>query len=523
MRSIAKKSLCGLGVFVLILLVAAIALAADNTLNVKCVDPSGKALAGAKVQIYALADPKWTDKDGKPKWKDKLADASGVAKFDKLDDGVYRIVARPEGFAPGLYEFELVALKNGAQESIEIRCAPGDPLTKLYFEDDAMNQKAFETMRQAHAKLQEQKLPEAEQLFKESLEINPSNPDTLLFLGLTYASENKWESARETFQKGLKITDALVALPQPKNPKDPKAAPQPSPYLQANKNFSGMIAMLPGLKLKAEGNDELAKKNYKQAIAKFEESAKLNPGDPDVHSAMAIALGNDNQLEAAGVAIDKAIALRPDDKYYADIKQRIINNAQMSKVKAIADQADAMYNTKDYAGALKKYQETLPMVSEKTILAGVHAQIGQTYDKLKQPDEAEKEFRQAIELAPADARYKAYLVNHFEVLAQEYLTAKQYDQTFDAFGKAGKSIFQLGMDWANKTETADLAIMAFDRVVKAEPVKTEAVFQLGTVYYFGKKDNAKAKEYLAKYLEIGTDEKLKETARNIIAVIDRKK
>jgi tetratricopeptide (TPR) repeat protein len=128
-----------------------------------------------------------------------------------------------------------------------------------------------------------------------------------------------------------------------------------------------------------------------------------------------------------------------------------------------------------------------------------------------------------MELVPADAKYKAYMDNHFSVLAQEHLNAKQYDQAFDAFGKAGKSAFDLGMGWANKTETADLAIVAFERVIKTEPEKTEAVFQLGTVYYFSKKDNAKAKEYLSKYLQAGKDEKLLENARNIIAVIDRKK
>jgi tetratricopeptide (TPR) repeat protein len=350
MRLLPRKLLCGFSIFVLILLVAAAAFAASNTLNVKCVDPSGKALAGAKVQVHALADPKWMDKDAKPKWKDKMADASGVAKFDKLDDGVYRVVARPEGFAPGIYEFELVALKNDAQQSIEINCTPGDPLKKLYFEDDALNQKAFETMKQALAKLQEQKYPEAEQLLKDSLDINPSNPDTLFYLGVTYAQENKWEPARETFQKGLKITSALVELPQPRDPKNPKAPVPPSPYLQMQRNVTAMIAMLPGLKLKVEGNEELTKKNYKQAIAKFEEAAKLIPGDPDAHYYLSLALGMDKQWEAAGAAIDKAIALRADDKVYTDLKQRLVQNAQMEKVKAVADQADAMYNSKDYAG-----------------------------------------------------------------------------------------------------------------------------------------------------------------------------
>jgi len=514
MRSIARKSLCLVSAFVLVLLVAAAAFAANNKLNVKCVDPSGKTLVGAKVQVYALADPKWMDKDGKPKWKDKAADASGVAKFDKLDDGVYRVVARADGFAPGLYEYELVALQKDAEESIEIKCAPGDPLQKLYFEDSALNQKAFETMKQAYTRLQEQKFPEAEQLFKDSLAINPTNPDTLWFLGLTYASQNKWDAAQEVFKKGSKITGALMAMPQPK---DPKGVAQPSPYLQANKNFSGMIAMLPGLKIKAEGSEELSKKNYKQAIAKFEEAAKIIPGDADLHSNMALALGNDSQLDAALAAIDKAISLRPDDKYYADIKQRLQNNVLMVKVKAVADQADGMYNNKDYAGALKKYQEVLPMVSEKAILAGVHMQIGLTYDMLNQPAEAEKEIQQAIDLAPTEARYKAQLLNHYNVIAQNYLNAKQYDQAFATYVKSGASILERGKKWAGDQKTEDLAILAFEWLIKSDPQNLEAYFELGSVFYF-RKDYAKAKEYLNKYVEIGGKDHL-QNAKDILATI----
>jgi tetratricopeptide (TPR) repeat protein len=63
---------------------------------------------------------------------------------------------------------------------------------------------------------------------------------------------------------------------------------------------------------------------------------------------LALALGNDNQLEAALAEIDKAIALRPDDKYYADIKQRIQNNVQMTKVKAVADAQDKMPRKSTY-------------------------------------------------------------------------------------------------------------------------------------------------------------------------------
>jgi tetratricopeptide (TPR) repeat protein len=513
MKSLTKKSLSGISLLIGILLLAGAALAANNVLTITVVDDSGKAIAGAKVDILALGTG--------GKWQTKKADNNGVAKWDKLDDGVYRIVARPDGMAPALYE--LVLLRNGAQEAATIKCSAGDPAKKFYFDDPALGQKAFAATQQGVTALQNQKLPEAEQAFKESLEGNPSDPNALFYMGVTLAQEGKWDEARTYFQSSLKMATALVAVAQPKDPKNPKAEPPPSPYVQVQKNAEAMIGMLPGLKLKVEGNDEMTKKNYKQAIAKFEEAAKVIPGDPDTHYYLALALGMDKQWDAAGKAIDKAIALRSDDKVYTDLKARLVNNAQMEKVKVVADQGDAMYNSKDYAGALKKYEETLGMVADPTIQAGVYAQIAQTYDKLNQPDQAEKMFRKAIELAPKEARYQALLINHFDVLAKDLLDKKQYDQAFDAYAQAGKSVFKLGTDWANRTETADLAIMAFERVLKTEPGNAEALFQLGTVYYFGKKDNAKTKEYLSKYLQAGKDEKNLENARNIIAVIDRKK
>ncbi len=267
MRSLTSKLSFGCCLCIIILLFAgAVFAAGTNTLNIKCVDESGKAVAGAKVQILLFGS-------GGKNWQNKTADKDGVAKYDKLDDGAYRVVARPEGMAPGLYE--PVILKGGAQESITVKCPAGDPLKKFYWEDDPTNQKAIETLRQAVAKMNEQtneqtndqKYEDAEKLFASSLELNPSNPDTLFYFGFCLAQERKWDAAKESFQKALNMANAQVmSLPPPKETKDAKGVVQPPPTPQIvilQNNARAMIAMLPGLKIKVEGTDEMTKKNYK--------------------------------------------------------------------------------------------------------------------------------------------------------------------------------------------------------------------------------------------------------------------
>ncbi len=519
MRSLTSKLSFGFCLCILILFFAgALFAAGTNTLSVKCVDESGKALAGAKVQIMMFGS-------GGKNWQNKTADKDGVAKFDKLDDGAFRVVARPEGMAPGLYE--PVILKGGAQESIAVKCPAGDPLKKFYFEDEAMNQKAFETLKQALATMNEQKYEDAEKLFTSSLELNPSNADTLFYYGVCLAQEKKWDAAKENFQKAQNMAAAQVmALPPPKETKDAKGIvqpPQTPPQMILMNNSRAMIAMLPGLKVKVEGTEEMTKKNYKAAIAKLEEATKLLPNDPDSHYYLALAYGYDKQWDAASKSIDVAIKLRPDDKAYTDLKARLATNATLEKAKELADAGDKAYNEKDFNGALKKYEEALPLLPDPTLQASVWLQIGRARTQLKQSDAAVDAYKRAISLAPQDPKAKQALQAHYETIAQQYFNDKQYDQGFAALTDAGISLFDRAKKWEGNPETEDLAILAFQRLMKTEPQNAEVYFELGSLYYFNKKDYVRAEENLSKYLEVGKDEKYLENAKNILAVIKKKK
>lgn len=508
MRSLTRKSLFGPALFVCILLFAAAAVAApNNTLIVTCADESGKALAGCRVQILALGT-------GGTKWQDKKADNSGVARFDKLEDGAYRVVARPDGMAPALDE--PVILKNGAQQSITIKCPAGDPQKKLYWEDTSPNglqQQAQQAVSLGIAALQAGKLEDAEKQFRASAEISPANPLTLFYLAVTLIQEKKWDEGRDVLQK---VSDELNFLVPLTTTKDAKGVEQPSMYLPYKQKIDELLPQLPALKIKVEANDELAKQNYKGAIAKYQEALKISENDPDTYYNLALALAHDNQYEAANQAIDKAIALKADDQGYQTLKKQIAPSVTLG-------QADKLYNGKEFAAAIKKYEEALPMLTDPKFQARVYDVIGKAHSQLNQSDQAVQAYRRAVELDPQTAQYKADLTEHYKVLGQQYLNEKQYDQAWATFAEAGLSAFQLGQEWSKKDETCDQAIMAFQKALKDDPQNAEVYYELGMVYWVAKHDNKLATENLSKYISIGKDQAHVENAKSTLAVIAKKK
>jgi tetratricopeptide (TPR) repeat protein len=505
MKSLTRKSLFGLSLFVSILLFAvAVFAAANNTLIVTCVDESGKALAGCRVQILPLGT-------GGTKWQEKKADNSGVARFDKLDDGADRVVAHPDGLAPALNE--PVIIKNGAQQSITIKCSAGDPLKKFYWEDASLNQLAQQDMSQGITSLQAGKLDDAEKQFRAAIEISPANPPTLFYLGVTLIQERKWDDGRDVLQK---VSDELNVLVPLTTTKDAKGVEQPSGYLPFKQKIDELLPQLPALKIKVEANDALAKQDYKGAIAKYQEAIKISENDPDTYYNLALALAHDNQYEAANQAVDKALALKADDEGYQTLKKQIGPSVALS-------QADQLFNSKDYAAAVKKYEEALPMLPDPKFQAKVYDVIGKAHSQLNQSDQAVQAYRRAVELDPQNAQYKADLTAHYKVLGQQYLNEKQYDQAWAAFAEAGLSVFQLGQEWSKRDETSDLAVTAFQKVLKDDPQNAEVYYELGMVYWLAKHDTKLATENLSKYVPIGKDPAHVDNAKSTLAVIAKKK
>ncbi len=492
-----------------VILPASSALAAANSLEIKCVDSAGNPVASATVQIEMLETLKW---------RDKKSDAKGMALFSKIDDGAYRIVARKEGFAPALYEFAL--LKGGNPVTVTLKLEQGDIQKKLYFEDQALQQKAQELLSQGSELLRNGKFTDAEKDIKTSLDINPSNAEALFNLSIAYIQERKWDVAEESLKKTSQLLTVLSSLPPPKDGKMP-------PYNELHQRVDTLLAQLPLFKVRSEADKALTEQKFDLAVQKYNEALKLQSNDPDLYYNLALALARARKFDDALQTIDKAVQLKPGEAAYADLRKKIVEFKEseiLNKAQEVLTEGDKLFQAKDYTAALGKYQEALKMVpaDRKPQQAVVLTQIAKTQAQLNQYEPAVQTFKKAIELAPENASYKT-------ALAQFYLKEKKYDEALNMYADsnaAGKEpvdqvLFKLGQAQSNQGN-AEVAQLAFERAIKANPENAEAYYELGMLLYQSKKDDKRAKEVLTKYLELGKDAAHLDNTKSVLVVLKKR-
>jgi tetratricopeptide (TPR) repeat protein len=476
--------------------------AKDSALQVKCVDSAGNPVPNVKVEAFNL---------NTQKAKDKKSDDQGNAEFTKLDDGVYRVLGRKDGFAPALFEY---AMLKESTESVTLKFSPGAD-KKFYFEDPLEEQKAIDLQRQGFEAYKQNKFADAEKLFNESLEISPSNPDTLYFCGVSCLQQSKFDQGVEMLKKAATISDALKTLPS-------QPASSSNHFEQIHQNVEMLLKRMPAIK----GESLLKQRKYDEAIAQYTEAVKSDPGNAEYYANLAIALTNAKRFDEALTAIDKAIQLKPDEKGYATVKSSIAarkENAQIDKAQAILDEGKKLLQDGDAAGAIKKFEEAKSMVPEDR-QSPLWTQIGKAQAKLNQPEAAVASFRKSIELAPADK-----VAEYRNTLAQYYLDNKQYEDAVDVLADpkiAGSTNpEQVLLDLAKKTKDRDpkLAETALERVLKTNPDNADVCFELGQMYYAdGKEKDNRTKELLTKYVEIGKDPGKIENAKGMLMLVNKR-
>jgi tetratricopeptide (TPR) repeat protein len=474
--------------------------AQNGTLQVKCLEASGTPSQNAKVVIFNLINQKA---------KDKKSDAQGAAEFAKLEDGVYRVLARKEGFVPALFEF---AFLKGSGESVTLNLVAGAD-KKLYFEDPAEEQRANQFVQQGLDAAKQGKYEEAEKLFGQSLEINPSNVETLYYYGAATMQSAKFDRAVELLNQAARIADALKDLPS-------AMAAKPNPYEAVARNAKQLLKQMPTYK----GEYFLRQKNWDMAIKVFTEGIKDSPDNPDNYSNMAIALANTGKLDEALASLDKAIQLKPDEKVYVDLKNKIAvkkENAMIEKAQAIMLEGNKLLQDGDAAGALKKFEEAKSMIKEDR-QAPLWMQIGKSQGKLNQEAAAVAAFKKSLELAPADK-----LGEYRKAYAQFYLDGRRFDEAISVLAdpKAEGSPEQVLMDLAKtwKNNEPNFAIAALEKVLKLNPANADAYFELGQLCYIeGKSKDSRTKELLNKYLEIGKDADKIQGAKDMLVIVNKR-
>jgi tetratricopeptide (TPR) repeat protein len=495
-------------VFALLSLLAISSLPAfgqTSPLEVKCIDSGGNPVPGVKVSISLLTPPKQ---------KDKKTDAKGIADFGKSDDGIYRVVGRKEGFAPAFTEY--VQLKGGERQSVTLNMQPGDPLQKLYWEDQAgVGAKLNETFQQALEALKAGKFEDAENKFKATLVVDPYLPQAHFYLATAYFSEQKWDLGEEALKKAVNLASIVATLPA----KDPAYT---NLYSEMKKQGEAQLAKMPVLRAEDAGRKAFAQKNYEEAVNKFREGIKLEPNDPGLYSNLAVSLANLRKFDEADEAINKAIQLLPADKTLPETKTKIADMRQidqLARANTILSEGDSLYKSQDYAGALKKYEAALPLVTGPK-QAVIHAALARCYAGLNNSEKAVAAYRKAMEVAPDDVNYRNSLANY-------YLKEKRYEYALNLYadqgasGQADQALFNLGMSLSKQGNT-EVAELAFEKAIKANPANAEAYYELGMMLYYDKKTDAHAKELLEKYLQLGKNADHVSNTNNVLVVLKRR-
>ncbi len=471
-----------------------------GTLRVKCLDQSGTPAQNAKVVIVNMINQKA---------KDKRSDALGIAEFARIDDGVYRVYARKDGLAPALHEF---AVLKGNEESITLNLAAGAD-RKLYFEDPAEEDRAIQFLRQGVEAAKQNKNEEAEKLFLNSLEINPSSAETLYYYSVTQMQEGRFDKAVELLNQTVKAAGARMAFPA-------AAAANPNPYEIISKNAGQLLKKMAFYK----GEHALRQKNWDLAVRNYTDAAKDDPENPEIYSNMAIALTNAGKLDEAISAVDKAVALKPGEKSYTELKGKIAarkENAMLEKAQTLMNEGNKLLQEGSSAEALKKYEEARSLIKEGS-QAPLWMQIGKAQAKLNQEEAAVAAFRKSLDLAPAEK-----LGDYRNAFAQFYIDAKKFDEAIGVLTdpKAGPSseraLFDLAKTWKNREP--NFAIAALEKVVAINPENADAYFDLGQLCYIeGKSKDNRTKEMLNKYLEIGKDADKIQGAKDMLVIVNKR-
>jgi len=474
-------------------------LAGEDTLKVQCVDSSGNPVKDVKVMIFNRN----TEKE-----KDKKTNDQGEAEFTKVDDGVYLIWGRKEGFIPALYD---PLLLQGSEKSITLKFEAGAD-KKLYFEDPALESSVGLMMQNGLNAFKEKKYGEAEKLFLQAIDLNPSAAEALYYLSVTYLQEGKYDQFEDTLKEAIKLAEIMKNAPPPQG--------QPSPYDAIVQNSQKLLRDLPALR----GEAALKAKKFDEAIADFKEAIKLSPENAAYHANLAIALTNAKKYDEALSALAKAEELKPGafDALKKSISARK-ENAAIDRAQVFMDEGGKLFDAGDYAGAVQKYEEARGILPEDK-QAAPYLQIARCQAKMGQDDAATATFDKAVALSPAD-RVEGFR-NSF---VQIYLDDKKYDRAVDILADPKTSGSQkpeevlLTVADAYKSREPKLAETAWERVLKIDPENPDPYYFLGESSYIeGKEQDSRTKEMLTKYLEIGKDPAKIENAKNMLVVVEKR-
>jgi tetratricopeptide (TPR) repeat protein len=284
------------------------------------------------------------------------------------------------------------------------------------------------------------------------------------------------------------------------------------------------------------------------AIAKFKEAEQLDPKQAAAPGALAdVYLSQKQYAEALGEA-DKYLALKPNDaRGLRDRYDAYVGMGDKAKAKealdALAtadpsrDTAIRIYNLGAEASRAGQNAEAIAdlkrAIEIDPKMEPAYSGLANVYYNQKNYTEALATVDKLLELNPSNAegfrirsdvyrRMAAEAATHGDKAKVKELEAKSQQAKASISGKAGKAlasgspdaVFNQGVALFNANDIP-AATAAFQKVLDMKPGHPRAHYMLG-LCYVNQGDSAKAREYLAKFIELAPNDPDAKTAKEML-------
>ncbi|MFM9992485.1 MAG: tetratricopeptide repeat protein [Burkholderiaceae bacterium] len=270
---------------------------------------------------------------------------------------------------------------------------------------------AFPNFQDAISLHQQGQLGQAEAIYRQLLEIDPTNADALHLLGVIAHQTSNHKSAVDMISHAIRIN------------------PQVSTY------YSNL------------GNALQELKQFDAAVDSFNKAIALKPDFAQAYSNRGIALQELKQFDAAVDSFDKAIALKPD---YSE---------------AYSNRGNVMLELKQFDAAVVSFDKAIAL---KPDYSEAYLNLGNALLELKQFDAAVASFNKAIALKPDFAQAYSNRGNTLQEL-------KQFDAAVDSFDKAialkpdfAQAYYNLGNS-LQELKQFDAALVSYDKAIELKP------------------------------------------------------
>jgi Tfp pilus assembly protein PilF len=246
--------------------------------------------------------------------------------------------------------------------------------------------------------------------FKEAVRLEPAYTPAILQLGKSYYSLRDYESAMAWLARvparDSSANEAQFYLGL--------AAFYAGHFDKADAAFRALASRLPLTEVYNNLGVVSARRGEGSARSYFERSVQTDPNEPDYHFNLAVELCRENDLQGAARELHEMLALRPDAEARAFLDalnsgappehlplQRINRNYDESSFRQIALE-------------IENANESRLQKSDPATHAAFHVQRGEDLLQQGLAGEAEKEFREAVLLDPANAEAHSGLARVLE-------------------------------------------------------------------------------------------------------------